>query len=184
MWHFFHQLSANNGKKKKRTVLVQLMSACVSLWISCTTTKIFPNLVFFSTAWLSDQCQSFVRLYPFLQVAVSCKYVTIKKVLGGPSAEGVVGNLGCGGVGGPETKLVLSLNCSLGKFFSKYQDRENYGWATDTVVIPWYFTDHRSHNLPVDETSLKAENYTHKIATFYHSSEQPLSRARLDCAQL
>ena len=34
-------------KKNKRAVAIQLMSACVSLWISCTTIKKWPNLFFF-----------------------------------------------------------------------------------------------------------------------------------------
>ena len=53
---------SSSGKKNKRAVVIQLMSACipflgcciadsqtacVSLWISCTTTKKWPNLFFF-----------------------------------------------------------------------------------------------------------------------------------------
>ena len=39
--------SASSGNNNKRAVVVQLMSACVSSWISCTTTKKWPNLFFF-----------------------------------------------------------------------------------------------------------------------------------------
>ena len=38
------------GKKNKPAVVVQLMSPCVSLWISCTITKKIAKLVLFSTA--------------------------------------------------------------------------------------------------------------------------------------
>ena len=38
---------SSSGTKNKRAVVLQLMSAWVSLWISCTTTKKWPNLFFF-----------------------------------------------------------------------------------------------------------------------------------------
>ena len=38
---------ASSRKKNMRAVVVQLMSAYVSLWISCTTTTKWPNLFFF-----------------------------------------------------------------------------------------------------------------------------------------
>ena len=38
---------SRSGKKNKRAVVVQLMSACISLCISCTSTKKWPNLFFF-----------------------------------------------------------------------------------------------------------------------------------------
>ena len=40
-------LPSSRGKKNNRAVVVQLMSACVGLWISCTTTKKWPNLFLF-----------------------------------------------------------------------------------------------------------------------------------------
>ena len=38
---------SSSGKKNKRAVVVQLMSACVSTRISCTTTKKWPNWFLF-----------------------------------------------------------------------------------------------------------------------------------------
>ena len=38
---------SRSEKKNKRAVVVQLMSACASLWISCTTAKKLPYLFFF-----------------------------------------------------------------------------------------------------------------------------------------
>ena len=40
-------ISTSSGKNNKRAIVVQLISACISLWISCTTTKKLINLFFF-----------------------------------------------------------------------------------------------------------------------------------------
>ena len=42
-----HDLMPSSGKKNKRAIVLQLMSAYVNLWISCTTTKKWPNLSLF-----------------------------------------------------------------------------------------------------------------------------------------
>ena len=39
-------LLPSSGEKNRRAVVVQLMSACISLWISCTTSNKWPNLFF------------------------------------------------------------------------------------------------------------------------------------------
>ena len=41
-----HSRLSGSGKRNKGAVVVQLMSACVSLWISCTTSKKWLNLFF------------------------------------------------------------------------------------------------------------------------------------------
>ena len=48
----------SSGKKNKRAVVVQLMSACVSLGISCTTTKKGLNLFFFPLHVIFMSCRA------------------------------------------------------------------------------------------------------------------------------
>ena len=67
-----------SGKKNMRAVVVQLMYACVSLWISCTTTKkepklfSFPLLAFFRQLMLPSLMTIRAKYFVSLCVFARC----------------------------------------------------------------------------------------------------------------